>query len=71
VLTDPAPDLLLMELGESSVSLAVRPWVKREDYWPARSDLLENIRRALEAEGLSIPFPQRDVHIVSQAAASH
>lgn len=71
VLTDPAPDLLLMELGESSVNLAVRPWVNREDYWEARSDLLENIKRALEAQGLSIPFPQRDLHIVSQAAASH
>jgi small conductance mechanosensitive channel len=71
VLTDPRPDLLLMDLGESSVNLAVRPWVRREDYWQTRSDLLESIKRALETGGLSIPFPQRQVHIVSQAAASH
>ena len=65
VLDEPAPAMLLAELGESSVDIAVRPWVKSTDYWAVRSDLLENIKRALEHAGLSIPYPQRDLHIVS------
>ena len=62
---DPVPTMLLIELGESSVNIAVRPWVKRDDYGAVRSDLLENIKRALEHAGLSIPYPQRGLHIVS------
>ena len=65
ILNEPAPAMLLTELGESSVDIAVRPWVKSPDYWAVRSDLLENIKRALEHAGLSIPYPQRDLHIVS------
>ncbi len=68
ILDEPAPVLLLMELGESSVDIAVRPWVERADYWAVRSDLLERIKQALEAAGLSIPYPQRDLHIVKQAS---
>lgn len=70
VLDSPAPAMLLMELGESSVDIAVRPWVKSSDYSAVRSDLLENIKRALENAGLSIPYPQRDVHIVGGEAKS-
>lgn len=66
VLADPAPALLLLELADSSVNIAVRPWVATADYWSVRSDLLERIKRTLEDNGLSIPFPQRDLHIVSQ-----
>ena len=65
ILLDPPPAMLLSELGESSVDIAVRPWVKSADYWAVRSDLLERIKRALEHAGLSIPYPQRDLHIVS------
>ena len=65
ILEDPPPAMLLTELGESSVDIAVRPWVKSSDYWAVRSDLLERIKRALEQAGLSIPYPQRDLHIVS------
>ena len=65
ILDDPVPTMLLIELGESSVNIAVRPWVKRDDYGAVRSDLLENIKRALEHAGLSIPYPQRGLHIVS------
>ena len=61
--------MLLVELGESSVDIAVRPWVKSFDYSQVRSDLLEHIKRALENAGLSIPCPQRDLHIVTQADA--
>lgn len=69
VLDDPAPALLVLELADSSVNIAVRPWVATSDYWNVRSDLLERIKRTLEDNGLSIPFPQRDLHIVSQPAA--
>lgn len=62
VLADPEPAILLMELGESSVDFAVRPWVLAEDYWTTRSDLMESLKTELEAAGCSIPFPQRDVH---------
>jgi small conductance mechanosensitive channel len=63
VLKDPAPVILLMELGASSVDLAVRPWVNKDDYSIARSDLLENIKVKLEAGGCNIPYPQQDVHL--------
>jgi small conductance mechanosensitive channel len=68
VLDDPAPTIMTLELGESSVNIAVRPWVKTSEYWPVRGELLERIKKALEDSGLSIPYPQRDLHIVSQAS---
>jgi len=67
VLPEPEPMIFTLDLAESSVNLAVRPWVRTPDYWAARGTLLEQIKAALEGEGLSIPYPQRDLHIVSQA----
>lgn len=64
VLADPAPVVAVAELGDSSVNLVVRPWCRREDYWGLRFDLTRRIKEALEAAGCSIPFPQRDVHLV-------
>lgn len=52
-----------LELADSSVNLFVRPWVMREDVTMTRSDLLEGIKAALEQNGMSIPYPQRDVHL--------
>lgn len=63
ILAEPAPRLLVMELGESSVDLAVRPWSTTADYWDLRSDLLAEIKRVLEANGIEIPFPQRTLHV--------
>jgi small conductance mechanosensitive channel len=63
VLGDPAPVVMMMELADSSVNFAVRPWVKTEDYWGVRSELLESLKAELEAAGCSIPYPQRDVHL--------
>ncbi len=63
VLKDPEPTILLMELGDSSIDFAVRPWVKSEDFWVVRSELLEQLKGELEKAGCSIPFPQRDVHL--------
>ena len=63
VLKEPAPVILVMDLGASSVDLAVRPWVRKDDYWTTRSDLLENIKTGLEDGGCGIPYPQQDVHL--------
>jgi len=68
LLTDPEPTIMLVELGESSIDIAVRPWVNTGDYWTARADLLQNIKEAFDAEGISIPYPQRDVHMIQSAA---
>lgn len=68
ILEDPAPTIMMLELADSSVNFAVRPWVATADYWAVRGDLLERIKRTLEDNGLSIPYPQRDLHIVSQAS---
>lgn len=65
ILTDPEPSILVLELGESSIDLAVRPWVKKEDYWKVRSDLLQTIKETFDQNGISIPYPQRDVHLKS------
>ncbi len=63
VLKDPAPKVALSELANSSVNFVVRPWVKSEDYWATKWDLTENIKLAFDAQGVSIPFPQMDVHM--------
>lgn len=63
VLKDPAPLIALGELAESSVNINVRPWVKTEDFWPVRADLLENIKMAFDEQGITIPFPQRQLHV--------
>jgi small conductance mechanosensitive channel len=63
VLADPAPDVEVFELGGSSVDFVVRPWVKSRDYWPARFALTRALKEGVEAAGLSIPYPQRDVHL--------
>ena len=63
VLPEPEPVIAVSELADSSVNLVVRPWVITADYWPVRFDLIEAIKTRLDAEGITIPFPQRDVHL--------
>jgi small conductance mechanosensitive channel len=63
VLDDPAPTIAVAELADSSVNLVFRPWVKTTDYWNVRFDLTEKIKNALDEAGISIPFPQQDVHL--------
>jgi small conductance mechanosensitive channel len=63
VFTDPKPVCRLANLGDSSLDLTVRAWVKAEDYWNVFFENLEAIKEALDAAGISIPFPQRDVHL--------
>lgn len=62
-LKDPEPTVGVLELADSSVNFAVRPWVKADDYWDVFFEFQENVKRRLDKEGISIPFPQRDVHI--------
>lgn len=68
ILTEPEPTTAVAELADSSVNLAVRPWVKTADYWAVRADLLENVKMVFDANNISIPYPQRDLH-VHQATA--
>ena len=69
ILKDPAPAIAVGELADSSVNLNVRPWVNSGDYWPVRADLLENIKVKFDEAGISIPFPQQDVHMHEVKAA--
>ncbi len=69
VLKDPEPVVAVSELGDSSVNLVCRPWVKPADYWGVYFDIMEKGKVALEAQGLSIPFPQRDIHVYQEAPA--
>jgi len=63
ILKDPAPTIGLAELADNSVNFVVRPWVKTGDYWPVKFDVQEAIKKRFDAEGISIPYPQRDVHL--------
>ena len=63
VLPDPAPVIAVAALADSSVNIVARPWVNSSDYWGLFFDLTEKIKNRFDAEGISIPFPQRDVHI--------
>ena len=67
-LSKPEPLIKVHELGDSSVNFAVRPWVKTEDYWDVYWDLTREVKLRFDREGISIPFPQRDVHIYHEDA---
>jgi small conductance mechanosensitive channel len=63
VLKEPAAKIMVLELADSSVNLGVRPWTKNADWWSVKCDLIEKIKLTFDAEGISIPYPQRDVHL--------
>ncbi|MHC5077073.1 MAG: mechanosensitive ion channel family protein, partial [Planctomycetota bacterium] len=65
VLDDPPFTVAVSELADSSVNFVVRPWVKAADYWDTYFDVTEKIKVSLDKSGVSIPFPQRDLHIKS------
>ena len=69
VLKDPAPMVAVGELGDSSVDIFVRPWSKASDLWPTRFALIKDIKERFDKEGISIPFPQRDVHLFQEEKA--
>ncbi len=63
VLKDPEPTVAVSELADSSVNFVVRPWVKSEDYWGVMFDYTEAVKITFDKEGISIPYPQQDVHM--------
>ncbi len=63
ILADPAPQVVVAALADSSVNFNVRPWVNSADYWGVYFDITEQIKKRFDAENISIPFPQRDVHL--------
>jgi small conductance mechanosensitive channel len=66
ILSDPAPQIAVSELADSSVNFVVRPWVKKENYWDVRFDLTRKIKETFDKNGIEIPFPQQVVHMISQ-----
>ena len=70
VLKDPPPTIGVSELGDNSVNIVCRPWAKPSDYWDVYFDTLEKAKVQLEAAGLSIPYPQRDVHMYEEKKAA-
>lgn len=63
VLKDPEHKIAVVELADSSVNFVVRPWVNKEDYWGVYFDLTEGVKKRFDQEGISIPYPQSDVHM--------
>lgn len=70
VLNEPPVMIRVDELADSSVNLICRPWVKTKDYWTVRWDLLREVKERFDAEGISLPYPQRDVHVHSESTPS-
>lgn len=66
ILKDPEPVVALAELADSSVNFNVRPWVKTDDYWGVRAEVLEQVKLTLDEKGIGIPFPQMDVHVIKE-----
>jgi len=69
VLKEPEPVVSVAALADSSVNFNVRPWVKNADYWPVLWDTTEKVKLEFDRQGISIPFPQMDVHLHSEKAA--
>ena len=63
VLKDPVATIAVANLGDSSVEFVIRPWVNSADYWSVKFDFTKAVKEKFDAEGISIPFPQRDVHV--------
>lgn len=63
ILADPAPTVAVSGFGDSSVNVMARAWVQAADLWPVTWDMNERVKQAFDAEGITIPFPQRDVHL--------
>ncbi len=63
VLAEPAPLIRVNEMGDNSVNLIVRPWVRTSDYWDVYWDLMRDVKLRFDEEGIGIPYPQRDIHV--------
>lgn len=69
LLEDPAPQTMVVSMLDSSVNIQLRAWAKNDDYWPTYWDLNKRVKESIEAAGLTIPFPQRTLHVVSEQGA--
>jgi small conductance mechanosensitive channel len=69
-LPDPAPQIVVGELADSSVNIIVRVWTEKANYWPLKFDLTRILKQRFDAEGIEIPFPQRTLHIEKDAEAA-
>jgi len=69
ILQDPAPQVAVSNLGDSSVDFVVRPWVNAPDFWNVKFDFTKAVKEKFDAEGVSIPFPQRDIHVFQEDAS--
>jgi small conductance mechanosensitive channel len=63
VLDDPAPQVEMVEMADSSLNFVVRPWTKTEDYWTVYFEVMRSIKDEFDKSGISIPYPQQDVHL--------
>ncbi|MGI9472549.1 MAG: mechanosensitive ion channel domain-containing protein [Rubripirellula sp.] len=70
ILETPAPVIKLHELADSSVNFVCRPWTKTEDYWGVYWDLTQTVKEEFDRAGISIPYPQRDVHVYQESGQS-
>ena len=68
ILQEPAPTIAVAELADSSVNFVVRPWVQSADFWGVKFDFTEAVKLRFDKEGISIPFPQMDVHLHKDAS---
>lgn len=64
-LSDPPAKIAVLEHGDSSINIACRPWVRAADYWDAYFDMMETVKKKFDQEQISIPYPQRDLHIIN------
>lgn len=65
LLSDPAPQIMVVSMMDSAVNIQLRAWAKNEDYWPTYWDLNKQVKESIEESGLTIPFPQRTLHVVA------
>ena len=71
VLEEPAPAVRISELADSSVNFICRPWCKTGDYWTIHAEITERVKKEFDAAGISIPYPQQDLHLHTVAGASN
>ncbi|MBU4278340.1 MAG: mechanosensitive ion channel [Proteobacteria bacterium] len=71
VLKEPKPSIIVLNLGDSSVDIGVRPWTKNTDWWAVKCDLTEKIKITFDEQGINIPYPQRDVHLYPTAGSGN
>jgi len=70
ILSDPPPQIAVSALADSSVNIVFRPWVKKEDYWDVRFELVRKVKDSFDRNGIEIPFPQQVVHNIHEKANS-